>query len=354
MGAKPVVKQIAPWDAKDGYLVQFSIDGMIPVKNRLTIYNATNLAIVYEQTQETTSYTHSIASNSFKANDYDKTANGNKYCLQVEVYGVNGQKSYASEKVYFWCLATPTFNYASPFNDQILDKSSVDVDLNYYQIQGEKLYSYRHYLYNEAKVQINTSKLFFDEEGLNYTFKGLDNRETYYVRAQGETKNGIILDTGYIRFTTNYEESEYQDVLALSSDLNATVTGTTNMIIIEANEDSEDFVYTDSYVHIKDRTVTYERNYHITGDFQLILKFTKIKYNGVILRMYSKSNPDAKITIDSYMFEDGLRYCLKATNGVGTYVLYTNPIVDYEHDDFVRVTVKRQGNFYTISAMKDN
>lgn len=354
MGAKPIVKQIAPWDARDGYLVRFSIDGMIPVANRVIIYNAASMAIVYDKTQKTNAYSHSIASEAFKANAYDENANGNKFCLQVEVYGANGQKSFASEKVYFWCLTKPKFEYTKPYEDEIVYSSTIEVNLKYFQMQGEKLYNYRHYLYNEAKVQINVSKTFFDEEGLSYMFKGLNNRETYYVRAQGETKNGIILDTGYVQVTTNYAESEYYDVLSLSSDLNATVTGTTNMIIIDANEDSEDFEYTDSYVHIIDRTITYEHNYRISGDFQMILKFTRLKYNGVILSMYSKSNPKAKITIDSYMFEDGLRYCLKASNGVGTYVLYTEPIADYNQDDFMRVTVKRQGNFYSITANIDN
>ena len=66
--------------------------------------------------------------------------------------------------------------------------------------------------------------------------------------------------------------------------------------------------------------------------------------------MHHKEYPDCEITLDSYVFDDGsLRYCLKANNGIATYVLYTDAM-NVNQDDTMIITIKRVNNVFGLYA----
>jgi len=357
MAVKPIISTITPWDSTAGTNITFSYSGNLPVSAKATIGNASTLKTVLTLSGGVTNtpdgrFMFYIDGNILKANLADINGNGNKYYIQLSVIDSHNTSSPYSDKAYFWCLSTPQFYYQYPETDSRVEGASVDASLVYEQAEGEKLYMYRHYLYDNSKNLIQMSDHFYDENGMTYTFKGLDVSTSYYVRSQGQTKNGILLDTGYVHFYTENAEMESHSLLGLESDDNATVYGTTNMILIEANEDPDLYIYFNSLVQLIGKKITYETNYKIARDFTLQIKITKVKYNGILLRMYNKTHPECEITLDSYYFDEEngfLRYCLKVNNGISTYVLYTEGM-DVSTDDYIVVTIRRVNNVFSLTA----
>ena len=356
MAVKPIISTITPWDATVGSNITFSYSGNLPVTAKGIIRNASTLETLCTLTGNVVggsgdTFMFFIPPDSFKADPLDTNANGYKYCIQLTVYDSQNHASAISDKAYFWCLATPECYYILPIDGSEIGNPFINLELSYHQDNGEKLYTYRHYLYDEGKNIVASSDTFYDDTGMTYSFKGLNNRTFYYVRTQGRTKNGMLVDTGYVKVLINYGEEETYSVLGLESDSNATVFGDTNLICIEADEDPAYYIFLNSYVQLIGKKVTYQTNYSIFRDFTIQLKITKLKYNGLILKMYNKDNPDCIITLDSYVFDDGLlRYCLKAFNGIATYVLYT-PGIEVDHDDIMVINIRRIDNVFSLEAL---
>lgn len=357
MAVKPIISTITPWDSTVGTNIAFSYSGNLPVSAKGIIKNASTLETRWTN-EETVirdkdgRYLFYIAPNTLKANSADADGNGNKYCIQLIITDNIGGVSQISDKEYFWCFETPLFYYNKPNRDETIENPSMELELIYSQSNGEKLYSYRHYLYDNSRNIVSMSDHFYDETGLLYTFRGLDNKTSYYIRTQGVTKNGMSVDTGYLQFYTSYGEPKTYSILGLESDDNATVYGNSNMICIDADEDAEDYVFINSLVQLIRKKVTYQTNYTIARDFTMQLKFTKVLFCGLLLRMYNKDNPDCIITIDSYYFYDNMiRYCLRVFNGLATYVLYTDGL-ELQNDDYVVLTIRRINNAYSLTAQK--
>lgn len=359
MAVKPLISTITPWDATVGVNIAFSYSGNLPVRAKGIIQNASTLETRWTGENpvvrgEDGKYLFYIPANTLKADIKDVNGNGNKYCIQITVFDGNDIASTISDKAYFWCLSTPEFYYTKPNVDEKITTASIELNIIYNQLEGEKLYSFRHYLYDNSKNLISISDYFYDDSGLIYFFKGLENKTSYYVRSQGVTKNGIPVDTGYSHIFTDYGDIENYALLGLTSDDNATVYGDTNMICIDADEDPEYYIYINSYVQLIKKKVTYQTNYTIPRDFTLQIKITKLLYCGLLLKMYNKENPDCIITLDSYYFDDNkIRYCLKVFNGIATYVLYTVDGFSVENDDVMVITIRRINNFFSLYAEKE-
>ena len=362
MAVKPIISTITPWDSTVGTNITFSYSGNLPVSAKAIIGNASTLKTVLTLSRSVIGtfdgrFLFYIDGNLLKANVSDVNGNGNKYYIQLCVVESDGSVSPYSEKTFFWCFSTPLFFYQYPENGSRIDGASTSICISYSQPEGEKIGEYRHYLYDNSKNIIQTSDVYYDDSGFNYDFKGLDPSTSYYIRCIGRTRNGMPLDTEYIHFYTESTEIENNALLGLESDLNATVYGTTNLILIEANEDPAWYIFINSLVQLIGKKITYENNYKIARDFTLQIKITKVKYNGLLLKMYNKEFPDCIITLDSYYFPNDytvngdLRYCLKAYNGLATYVLYSPPL-NVKTDDFVVVTIRRVNNVFSLTAEK--
>lgn len=357
MAVKPIISTIIPWDTTVGTNIAFSYSGNLPVTAKGIIKNASTLETrwTYEETvirDNDGRYLFYIAPNTLKANSADVDGNGNKYSIQLIVTDNEGNISPISDKEYFWCFETPQCYYNKPNYDEVIGSPNIELELVYSQSNGEKIYSYRHYLYDNSRNLVVISDHFYDETGFSYIFRGLDNKTSYYIRTQGITKNGMPVDTGYLRIFTDYGTPEVYSILGLESDANATVYGHSNMICIDADEDDEDYIFINSLVQVIRKKITYQTNYTIARDFTLQLKFTKVLFNGLLLKMYNKEYPDYTITIDSYYFYDNLiRYCLKVFNGLATYVLYTDGL-ELQNDDYVVLTLRRVNNAFSFTAQK--
>ena len=133
------------------------------------------------------------------------------------------------------------------------------------------------------------------------------------------------------------------------SDLNATVTGYTNITCIDATEDADDYVFFNSCVQLLDKEVTYEKNFKIDKDFTMQLKITQLWNNARICYMTNGTN---YIEISSYRFDDNsIRYMLRVNNGLTDYIRYSDPLY-VQNTDFVVINLRRIDNLFNFNALQ--
>ena len=342
MSVKPIINNMTPWDATLPYTINFSYSGGLPVSNRIIIQNAGTLAVVYDNVAYTPGFSHDIPANTL--------ANGHKYTAQLIVTS-SGETSPISDKVYFWCFTTPEFYYTEPTENANIKYSWVNLVLHYYQENGESLYSYRHILYDNSKIELTSTDMFYTEDNLEYTFKGLNNHSTYYLQSVGVTKNGIVLDTGMRKIFTNYANPADFQVMNVESDDNATVTGYTNMISIDADENAEDYVFLGSYVQILNNEVNYTRHFNIEGDFSCSIKVTKLYRETTLLTM---NNDYHTLKVNSYILDDdSIVYRLIVNNGLTDYNLFSPPMF-LNDDDVIVICITRKKDAYKLTVTQIN
>ena len=200
--AKPIINKINPLDATKDNVITMSYVGNLPYSNRIVIYDATTLAVLYDNTSTNTNFSieHTIHANTL--------TNGKKYAIQGQIFDIDGNASALSDKAYFYCLATPSFYFGNVNDGDIINTASIFATLVYQQSDFEDLNEYRYYLYDSTKNLLVESETFYGADNLNYAYRGLEDDKFYYIRAIGNTVKGIQLDTGYIKIFVNYENPE--------------------------------------------------------------------------------------------------------------------------------------------------
>ena len=165
--AKPIINKINPLDATKDNIISMSYVGNLPYSNRIVIYDATTLAVLYDNTSTNTNYSieHIIPANTL--------TNGKKYAIQGQVFDINGNASALSDKAYFYCLATPLFYFSNVNDGDIINTASIFATLVYQQSDFEDLNEYRYYLYDSTKNLLVESETFYGADNLNYAYRGL-------------------------------------------------------------------------------------------------------------------------------------------------------------------------------------
>jgi hypothetical protein len=335
--AKPVLSSITPFDVADGTVIKFAYSGAQPYSNKITVYKATNLSVVYENTETTMQLRHTIPPNS-------GLVNGMQYAVEVTCYDNDGNPSTVSNKAFFWCLTKPVFYFTSITDGKTYDTSSITADIYYDQEQWDDLTSYRFYLYNSLKEEIFATDIMYDADDITYTFKGLDNLSSYFVRCEGVSQKGVAVDTGYVQFFINYENpTSYARLYVTARDGNGVVDYFTNLIVIEDTSGKE-YQYSNSYIILEDDILTYDTNVLIDGDFTMAIKHTYA--TGTIMRCENE-NRGFELQIVETEEDAVFRYKLVVPNSVANYILYSEP---FTMDGLTVCTcwIRRINNVYQI------
>ena len=338
--AKPIVNRTKPLDATQDNVVSMSYVGNLPYSNRIIIYDATTLALIYDDTTTNTNYTieHTIPANTL--------TNGKKYAIQGQVFDINGNASALSDKVYFWCLATPLFYFSNVNDGDIINTASIFATLVYQQSDFEDLNEYRYYLYDSTKNLLVESETFYGADNLNYAYRGLEDDKFYYIRVIGNTVKGIQLDTGYVKIFVNYENPEdYKLIYAECDPKNSIVTYQTNFIVINPSDTTTEYEFNNGWINLVDKTLLYDKDFIVNGDFTMSIRGKGMYRNQTIMRA---SNGNEGFTLSSYIYDDGqMRYKLSIPNGLCNYILYSEPIMP-EEQDIVTIHIRRINNVYQL------
>ena len=339
--AKPIINKITHVDALKDYVVTMTYNGNQPYSNRLIIYNADTMKVVYDATDTSFLLKHTIPANTL--------VNGKKYAVQAQFFDIDGIASSLSDKYYFWTLETPLFYFEGINNEDVIKSASFEVNVHYFQSNWEDIKSYKFSIYDSAKTLLSDSDVLYYSGTLSYVYRGLSNDTIYYIRCTGITDRGIELDTGYVKIFVKYENANlYSRIYSECNEHNGTVKYYTNLILIEPDED--DYEYEDGYINLSDKTLTYSNNFMVSGNFTISIKCKNAYREGVLLRC---SNEDNGFTLSSIFSDDGqLMYKLVVPNGICNYVLYSKKI-QVDADDLVTIHIRRINNIYLLKAFTE-
>ena len=346
--AKPVINKIIPFDATFNYTLSMSYIGNIPYKNRIIIYDARTLQVIFDHTETGSGLEHVIPPNTL--------SNGNKYAVQGQVIDSYGTESALSDKTYFWTASTPLFYFQNVNDEDTITTASLYAELVYDQAEWEDIAEFRFQLFDEVKNLLTESEIFYNTDNMNYAFRGFENENFYHIRAVGMTTNGIILDTGYIRIYIKYKNpSDFSNIYAKCNEKNSVVTYATNFTVINPSKseipgESNEYEYDNGFINLIDKTLVYDKDFIVNGDFTMSIRGINMYRSTTILKC---SNSNYGFTLSSYIYDNKqMRYKLTVPNGVCNYILYSDPIMP-EANDIVTVHIRRINNIYLLVCFVD-
>lgn len=344
--SRPKINKIYPFDANYGTTVSMSYVGNTPKRNRIIIYDAITLAPIYDNITQVGKF---AIEQTIPANIL---SNGKKYAIQGQVFDSDDTPSPISEKIYFWCFANPSFYFKNIYNDDTFSTASIFATLAYEQSDWEDISEYRFYLYDDVKNLLIESEPFYSTDYLTYSYKGLEDDKFYYIRAIGSTINGIQLDTGYIKIFINYSNPEkYNLIYANCNDRNSVVTYQTNFVVINPSDMTTEYEYENGWINLLNKTLVYDRDFIVSGDFTLSIRGRDLYRNTTILKC---SNESCGFTLSSYIYDDGnMRYKLSVPNGICNYILYSEPIKP-DLNDVVAIHIRRVNNIYELKCFVES
>lgn len=203
---KPIVLPIKPFDRNLGTVIHFRWNGKQINSSTITITDIEQNKVVHSNTYTSFQNIHILKGSS------NNLINGKVYSLTLKVTTIDNEISEPSTSVNFKCLSTPKFNFSNIQNDIIVENSELNLSLNYFQLENEKLNVWKIYLYDNSKTELY-SKSMSAVDGLFSNISGLVDRTSYYLRATGETVLGMNVDTGYVKIYVTYnKKSNFSDL----------------------------------------------------------------------------------------------------------------------------------------------
>lgn len=353
MATKPIIKNITPFDAKSGTRITAVYSGNIPYYNRVVIQDANTLQTVYARTIQTSAYEHYLDP-SYKGSlveDGDvgyALINGRRYTVTIQFFGRNISEDVGivSDKLSFLTRTTPSFGFEGLESGDTIESASLLLQIDYKQNEYEKLLNYKFMIYNDLKGLLQETEIYYDTTSLTYSFKGLENEKTYYVRAIGTTVNGIELDTGYVQIWVYYDNpSVYSRMYVENNPKTSGMEYHTNLSLIEAEED--DYEYMDGWINLVGRTLVYSQGYNIEGDATWFIRGKEMNFYGDVLIC---ENENYAFRLTSIATENGhYRYKLIVPNGLNNYILYSQELT-IAYTDILNIWIRRINNVYTLKV----
>lgn len=209
---KPSINRIIPPDPNSSFSIEFQYSGEQFRAHRAIIIDADTYTTVYDKRQIGTSRNHIVPEKTLTA--------GKRYVTQVQVFDSEnesqGNSSPLSDQMPFYCFTTPVFKFSNIKNGEVVKSASISPSLSYSQAENETIRDYQIALYDQFQILVASHVYYGEIEG-SCTFYSLENNKMYYVRATGETTNGIPLDTDYIQINVSYSQMPATSVFTLEN-----------------------------------------------------------------------------------------------------------------------------------------
>ena len=360
----PILSYISTFDPSNDNEIEFSYTGNQISKKRIVITDNKTQKIVLDDTQVGMKLTYILSKNVLQPG---------QYIAQLQVFDFDNNCSELSNQVLFYCFTTPTLSFKN-FQDKI-NTSLVTLNLQYYQAE-ESIKEYSYYLYNYEKSLLSKSSVFYDEGNYEYTFLGLKNLSTYYVRCIGKTTHGMDIDTGYCLFNVEYITNPNNILIDLTNHIcDGYISVNCNIIDIGYKVDGGDPIFEDGQVVLDNKKITYYSGFDFSDNFSMFVKARKVPLNTPFFG-YSTNTGNVELSI-IYIATD--YYCqLTAQSALGKYYRYVklpnvmlidnslnaltdeagnileNVTLDYVNDYIVVFEVKRKNGLYSLKAYYEN
>ena len=158
--SKPVLYAIQAFDAAKEHIFTFSYSGEQIISTHARIYNNETGELVYAGVCTTSKPYFTLPAGSLKNSKVPYNID-----IRVRINAQDVEYSEFSDKAQFYCITTPTFVLTglSTTSVNTIRDSSYNLSLTYSPAEGEEeqLDSYEYFLYNNLKVAVDTSDIFY-------------------------------------------------------------------------------------------------------------------------------------------------------------------------------------------------
>lgn len=352
----PILSQQVAFDATNAQTVFFNVvGGSQVVSNRLVIKNNTTLATVYDATQVTFKFEHTIPAGTL--------VNGTNYIMQVQTFDASANASALSNTVQFFCFTAPTIAFTNIPVGNIIENSNYTFEATYDQLEDELLNSYTFKLYGASQSELASSGVIFvgsatpPPTALSYNFAGFDDNGVYYVEVLGQTVNGTSVTTGKVQITVNFVKPNVFAIVELQNNCDAgNITISSNIVVIEgsSNPDPPTYILDEEVDLTTEGTwVKWDTGFSISDNFTIRIWGRSFAQYEDILNIWGTeyAQADNQITL-TYMYDTDsakIYVTLKAKqNGIDPYVVFSNEIDPPLSTEQVFIWVRRINNVYDL------
>lgn len=355
---RPVLYNIPAFDATTQYVVQFnSIGGSQVTGNRLVIATNADNQTVYDETQTTFKFEHTLPSNTL--------TNGTYYNATLYTIDVDSNQSVASNVVQFYCYTTPTLTFTNLIPNGTITNSTFTFNFTYSQEQNEPLNYYVVNLYDAQGLIVATSGEQYVGSttvpiNLSYTVNGFADATNYSIEVNGTTINNTVITTGQINFSVSYTSPNIYTLLELQNNCNGGyVNLKSNVAIIDGEVVPDPPIYIDNKeldLTQEGSYVVWNEGYQVTGDFtgiiigrdftpySTIFSFTNVQTGSTVTINWLEGyeNGDNTQTLMAYA------QLVANQNGTVVYSIKTAMINIPNVTDVVTIWFRRANNIYEI------
>lgn len=363
----PILYLIPTFDPKFPTSIQFSYYGNQINSKRIVITNNTTGNIVLDDKQLGMKLTYELSANVLQP--------GQQYTARLQVYDFDGNSSELSQPILFYCYSTATLNFIDLKNK--VTTSSIQLNLSYLQSEGDQLKEYIYYLYDINRNPIDKSTTYYSSDNFTYTFLGLKNLSSYYVRCIGKTIHGMNCDTGYCKFAVDYIVNPNNMLVELANNkCEGYISIDCNIVDIGYRIDGGNPEFEDGQVILDNKKLTYISGFELYDEFSMFIKARRAPLNTPFFG-FDTSTGTVELSIQQIAFQ---YYCvLTAKSAIGNYYRYVkmpnvmlldtykNYIVDENENHIsslvtldnlnnyiVVFEVKRKNNLYSLKAYYEN
>lgn len=353
---KPILYSQAAFDATESHVFTFNVvGGDQVVANKLVIKSQETGNVVYENLEQNYKFAHTVASNSL--------TNGVYYTASIVTYNSQEEESVESDFIQFYCYSTPSWNFYNVPPSGIIENATYNFQVEYNQEEGELLESYDMILYDVQQIEVARSGIkYATSETLptivEYQFAGLNDKTVYYIRAEGITTAGTIIDTGLIRITIAYYSPNIFSIVELSNNCDGGyVIVKSNLITISGESNPSPPIYTDNNTAVdltaQGSWVEWGAGYNLSSDFTMSLWGRNFNENSIIVEFQDRDGNDLKIGYRQNT--DGKYYvdCFVTDNPINYYIC-SNFINEPISTDTIQVWFRRIANLYEIALYNLN
>lgn len=356
----PTLLPMVAFDATQQATFTFTVQGSSAqvVANQLTIREQDTNDIVYQEKQETFTYTHVV--------NADELTNGTYYNATISTFDTNDNQSQESVPIQFWCYTTPTLQFTNIPSSGIITNSSFNFQFTYTQIENEPINSYVVNLFNSSQVQIATSGVQYATTGTppysgSYIFTGFENNTVYYVQVTATTTEGTIVSTSLQQFTVQYTRPDLFTLVQLTNNCDeGYVTITSNIILIEGSSNPDPPTYINNQeVDLTDEGswVQWNEGFSITGDMMARVWFRNPNEYSTLVQFSNTNGQTIKLNfmlgyenVDSTDMEAYIEAYVESAAGYSYYIYsnYVTPLADTA--DYV-VYLTRVNDIYSLQLL---
>lgn len=357
----PTLLPMVAFDATQQATFTFTVQGSSTqvVANQLIIRDQDTNDIVYQEKQETFTYTHVV--------NADELTNGTYYNAVVSTFDAYDNESQASVPIQFWCYTTPTLEFTNIPSSNIVANASFNFEFTYDQNENEPLNSYVVNLYNSFQTQISTSGTQYTNSTTvpfngSYLFSGFDNATVYYIQVVGTTVEGTVVSTPMQQFTVQYIRPDTFTLVQLTNNCDeGYITIQSNIVLIEGESNPDPPTYIDNQeVNLTDEGsyVQWNQGYSITGDMLTRMWFRDPNPYTQILQF---SNTSGQIIKVNYMlgYENVEATSMSAyvevyVNSAGSgleYYVFSNYVTPLTSMDVYTLYLTRVNNVYQVQLL---